>query len=81
MLAPLQRLIARIRNRRKRPPMAGVREPRRPRPTQPGAAVALEEPRTTVKRRIRLNKRHPGDRLEPGTEQHDQGGGGLASTG
>jgi hypothetical protein len=28
------------------PPPAGVREPRRPRPTLPAAAVALAEPRT-----------------------------------
>ena len=63
MVAAWQWLAARIRNRRTRPPMAGVREPRRPKPTLPAAAVALEEPRTAVKRRIRLNKRHPGDRM------------------
>jgi hypothetical protein len=34
------------------PELAGVREPRRPRPTPPAAAVALAEPRTT--RRFRL---------------------------
>jgi hypothetical protein len=28
------------------PPPAGVREPRRPRPTLPAAAVALAEPKT-----------------------------------
>jgi hypothetical protein len=38
-----------------RPPLAGVREPRRPKPTLPGASVALAEPR--VVRRIKL-KRH-----------------------
>ncbi len=34
------------------PDDSGVREPRRPRPTLPGASVALAEPR--VRRRIRL---------------------------
>jgi hypothetical protein len=61
MLALVQRLLGRIRRRPSRPPLAGVREPLRPRPTLPAAAVALAEPRTTVKRRIRLNKRHPND--------------------
>lgn len=37
-----------------RPPDAGVREPRRPRPTLPAAAIALAEPRTEVRRWIRL---------------------------
>ena len=58
-----QGLMARIRRRRQRPPSAGVREPLRPRPTLPGAAVALAEPRTSLKRRIRLNKRHPHDEM------------------
>jgi hypothetical protein len=62
MARALQQMIGRITNRRRRPPMVGVREPLRPRPTLPAAAVALEEPRTTLKRRIRLNKRHPSDR-------------------
>jgi len=42
------------RRRPTRPPTAGVREPRRPRPTLPAAAIALAEPRTDVRRRIRL---------------------------
>jgi hypothetical protein len=37
-----------------RPPEAGVREPRRPRPTLPAAAIALSEPRTEVRRWVRL---------------------------
>lgn len=37
-----------------RPPGVGVREPRRPKPTLPAAAVALAEPRTEVRRVIRL---------------------------
>jgi hypothetical protein len=44
------------RHRRQRPPadLAGVREPRRPKPTLPAAAIALAEPRTEVRRRFRL---------------------------
>jgi hypothetical protein len=33
------------------PQEAGVREPRRPRPTLPAASVALDEPRTQERRR------------------------------
>lgn len=50
-------LFDRLTHRGHRPPRAGVREPRRPRPTLPAAAVALDEPRTALKRRIRLNRR------------------------
>jgi hypothetical protein len=60
--AAWRRVANRLRHWR-RPPMAGVREPLRPRPTLPAAAVALDEPRTALKRRIRLNKRHPKDRM------------------
>jgi hypothetical protein len=42
------------RSRPWRPPDGGVREPRRPRPTLPAAAIALAEPRTKVRRWIRL---------------------------
>jgi len=42
------------RSRPSRPPDAGVREPRRPRPTLPAAAIALAEPRTDIRRWIRL---------------------------
>ncbi|HEX4256510.1 MAG TPA: hypothetical protein VH089_15550 [Streptosporangiaceae bacterium] len=55
----LQRFIDRLTRRGRRPPAAGVREPRRPRPTLPAAAVALDEPRATLKRRIRLTRRRP----------------------
>jgi hypothetical protein len=44
---------------RPRPDLAGVREPRRPRPTLPAAAVALAEPRTELRRRIRLRSDRP----------------------
>ena len=53
----LRRLFDRLTHRGHRPPRAGVREPRRPRPNLPAAAVALDEPRTGLKRRIRLNRR------------------------
>ena len=43
------------------PEMAGVREPRRPKPTLPGAAVALAEPRVGVFRWIKLTGRHDTD--------------------
>jgi hypothetical protein len=36
------------------PELAGVREPRRPRPTPPAASVALLEPRTPLRRWFRL---------------------------
>jgi hypothetical protein len=44
---------------RRRPPIeeAGVREPRRPKPTLPAAAVALDEPRTEVRRWLKLTTR------------------------
>jgi hypothetical protein len=43
---------------RRRPPLVGVREPRRPKPTLPAAAVALKEPRAM--RWIKLGNRHTG---------------------
>jgi hypothetical protein len=47
-----------------RPPDAGVREPRRPKPSLPGAAVALAEPRTrpVVARLLGTAVRGPGQR-------------------
>jgi hypothetical protein len=63
MAASLQRVFDRIRHGRRRPPMAGVREPRRPRPTLPAGAVALEEPRTGLKRWIKLGNRRGDDRI------------------
>ncbi|HEY2241572.1 MAG TPA: hypothetical protein VGI21_22405 [Streptosporangiaceae bacterium] len=57
LAARLRLLFDRLTHRGHRPPRAGVREPRRPRPTLPAAAVALDEPRTALKRRIRLNRR------------------------
>jgi hypothetical protein len=44
-------VVDRIMRWRGRPPEeAGVREPRRPKPTLPAAAVALAEPRTGLRR-------------------------------
>jgi hypothetical protein len=57
MASWLRQVFDRLTHRGHRPPLAGVREPRRPRPTLPAAAVALDEPRTALKRRIRLNRR------------------------
>jgi hypothetical protein len=62
MAAALRRVLDRIRNwRRRSPPPAGVREPRRPKPTPPAAAVALEEPRVRTARWIRLVSRRSED--------------------
>jgi hypothetical protein len=44
---------------RRRPPLVGVREPRRPKPTLPAAAVALKEPRAM--RWIKLGNKHSGE--------------------
>src|ERR1700741_1898691 len=45
----------------RRPPAVGVREPRRPKPTLPAAAVALKEPRTGLMHWIKLGNRHTGE--------------------
>jgi hypothetical protein len=53
----------RVKRWRGHPPeKEGVREPRRPKPSQPGAAVALAEPRTGPHRWIRLTGRRDADR-------------------
>ena len=62
-VAGLRRLFERLTHRGGRPPLAGVREPRHPRPTLPSAAVALAEPRTARQRRIKLTRRR-GDSQE-----------------
>lgn len=55
LTAALQWVRDLLRGRRpSRPPEVGVREPRRPKPTLPAAAIALAEPRTEVRRVIRL---------------------------
>jgi hypothetical protein len=46
---------------RRRPPTVGVREPRRPKPSLPAAAVALKEPRVGLMHWIKLGSRRPGD--------------------
>ena len=60
-LAALQWILDHLPKRQKRPPTAGVREPRRPKPTLPAAAVALKEPRVGLMHRIKLGSRRPGD--------------------
>jgi hypothetical protein len=62
-VAGLRRLFERLTHRGRKPPLGGVREPRRPRPTLPSAAVALAEPRTARRRRIKLTRRR-GDSQE-----------------
>ena len=62
-VAGWRRLFERLAHRGRKPPLAGVREPRRPRPTLPAAAVALAEPRTARQRRIKLTRRR-GDNQE-----------------
>jgi len=54
--------VSRVTRWRGRPPEdAGVREPRRPKPTLPSAAVALDEPRVHVRRWFRLTGGHDAD--------------------
>jgi hypothetical protein len=62
-IAGLARAITdRVRRWRGRPPeKAGVREPRRPKPTLPAAAVALAEPRVRARRWLRLTGGHDAD--------------------
>jgi hypothetical protein len=52
----VRRFARRFRRWRPRPqrPDAGVREPRRPKPTLPAGAIALAEPRTQTLRWMRL---------------------------
>jgi hypothetical protein len=51
-----------LRGRRpSHPPEVGVREPRRPKPTLPAAAIALAEPRTEVRRVVRLRNLRDND--------------------
>lgn len=55
LAAALQWVRDLLRGRRpSHPPEVGVREPRRPKPTLPAAAIALAEPRTQAHRLIRL---------------------------
>ena len=63
LAAALERFRYLLRRRRpSRGPDAGVREPRRPRPTLPAAAIALAEPRTEVRRLIRLRNLRDSDK-------------------
>jgi len=62
-LSALRRsLIDRVQRWRGHPPQeAGVREPRRPRPTLPSAAIALAEPRAGLRRWFKLTGGHDAD--------------------
>ena len=61
LMAPLRWATGYLGRRKSQPPEAGVREPRRPRPTLPAAAIALAEPRTEVRRWIKLTNRRDTD--------------------
>jgi hypothetical protein len=67
ILALLNSVIAWLRSRFRRghsePPLVGVREPRRPKPTLPAAAVALDE-RQPPPRRYRLGSKPEPDRSD-----------------
>jgi hypothetical protein len=56
LIAALRWMSRYPRGRRSRPPAVGVREPRRPKPTLPAAAIALDEPRTEIRHRLRLTE-------------------------
>jgi hypothetical protein len=62
-LAGLRHAITdRVKRWRGHPPeKAGVREPRRPKPTLPSAAIALAEPTVRVRRWFRLTGGHSAD--------------------
>jgi hypothetical protein len=62
-LAGVRRGITdRVKRWRGHPPQeAGVREPRRPKPTLPSAAVALAEPRVGLRRWFKLTGNHDAD--------------------
>lgn len=64
LAAIVRSVTTRVSRWRGHPPEpAGVREPRRPRPSLPAAAVALDEPRVALYRRwIKLNGRRDIDR-------------------
>jgi len=62
-LAALHWVLDHLPKWRKRPPTAGVREPRRPKPTLPGAAVALKEPRTSLMHWIKLGTQRGDDQM------------------
>jgi hypothetical protein len=57
-------LRGRFKPGRTQPPPAGVREPRRPKPTLPAAAVAIDE--RPPLRRYRLGSRQDPDRSDLG---------------
>jgi hypothetical protein len=66
LIAVLRWLSRYPRGRRSRPPV-GVREPRRPKPTLPAAAIALDEPRPPV--RVRLTTYDDGRTTRPHRRQ------------
>jgi hypothetical protein len=62
LTAPVRWIADHVKRWRQRPPEAGVREPRRPKPTPPAGAIALAEPRVGLRRWIKLISRGDTDR-------------------
>ena len=58
---PARWVVDRIKRWHRRPPTAGVREPRRPKPSLPSLAVALDEPRSGLHRWVKLTGRRDND--------------------
>jgi hypothetical protein len=63
LTGPAQWIVYRVRRWHKPPPTSGVREPRRPKPSLPSLAVALDEPRSGLQRWIKLTARRENDHL------------------
>jgi hypothetical protein len=84
LTAPTRWLLGRaggLGPRRQRPPDAGVREPRRPKPGLPGGSVALAEPRAApiiarLLGTVSRGPRHQGDREAPGRKSRRRRAGG-----
>jgi Na+-transporting methylmalonyl-CoA/oxaloacetate decarboxylase gamma subunit len=70
LIAALRWMSRYARGRRSHPPVVGVREPRRPKPTLPAAAIALDEPRTEIRHRLRLAEPPAGTAAVPARRRH-----------
>jgi hypothetical protein len=62
LTSPVRWIADQVKRWRQRPPEAGVREPRRPKPTPPTGAIALAEPRVDLRRWIKLTSRRESGR-------------------
>jgi hypothetical protein len=61
LTASIRWIAGQVKRWRQRPPEAGVREPRRPKPTPPAGAIALAEPKVGLRRWIKLTSRRDVD--------------------